>query len=95
MRRFQYNLRGLLLVTTLLAVSFSLIRTSRFFADGPNSEQELGCWIVGIHLLLGTVGGAAGFLLSGNTKGATIGVISAALLFWAYLLVFVGPVMRN
>jgi hypothetical protein len=82
MRRFRYSLRGLLLVTTLLAISFSLIRAS--FVYEHVRELSLIC---GIHLLVITIGGAFGYLL-GAVRGTIIGAAVSLALFWAVVCLF-------
>jgi hypothetical protein len=97
MRRFRYSLRGLLLVATLLAISFSLIRTCMsHYPDEPEDWQWI-CFCVGVHLLVCTVGGAAGYLV-GARRGAKIGVALSVPLLWVVSLlagVFVLLVTRR
>ena len=80
MRRFRYSLRGLLLVTTLLAIAFSLLRAA--FVYEPLRELSLIC---GILLLVCTIGGSFGYLL-GARRGAIIGVAVLLALFLAVCL---------
>lgn len=80
MPRFQYSLRGLFIVTTLLAVSFSLMRISFRYGE-----------LFGEILLVSTVGGSIGYLFRA-AWGALIGVVVSWLLFALvvfYLLAFV------
>jgi hypothetical protein len=87
MGSFRYSLRGLLLVTTLLAVSFSLIRTSHF-PDEPTEIWQLVCFWAGALLLISTVSSAAGHLVHTGC-----GMLMFALLFVLSLVVGLIPVM--
>jgi hypothetical protein len=92
MRRFRYSLRGLLLVTTLLAISFSLIRTCTLhYPDEPEDWQWI-CFCVGVHLLVCTVGGAVGYLV-GARRGAAFGAALFVLLSWVVSIVVSLPVI--
>ena len=84
MRRFRYSIRGLLLVTTLLAISFSLIRASHW-PDEPAEIWQAICFQEGVLLLVCTAGGAAGYLV-GAVRGALIGVALTALLTLLWFL---------
>jgi len=90
MRRFQYGLRGLLVVTTMLAISFSLIRTglhSDWWGKSYGGYVCPACLVVGVYLLAGTLGGSIGFLVAAR-KGAVFGTAGFLVLFWAFLFFF-------
>jgi hypothetical protein len=74
-----------MLVTTLLAVSFSLIRTSGFPRE-PAESWQFNCFWAGLYLLAGTIGGSAGYL-AGAKRGAAIGAVVLVFFLW---VVFMG-----
>jgi hypothetical protein len=83
-RRFQFTLRGMLLVVGFSALSFGLIRL------GLLSESLPGviCFFVGLNVFVATIGATIERLLYRGHRG-TVGGLIASILVWGFVAIVV------
>ena len=80
-------LRGLLLVFSLFALSFGLLRKAYLIADAGNVGDDtifVICFGGGLQVFLGTIGAVIERLIDSRRRG-TVGVLISIALVWSFV----------
>jgi hypothetical protein len=86
-RCFQFSLRGLLLVFSLFALSFGLLRKACLIADAGNVGDDsifVICFGGGLQVFVGTIGAVIERLIDSRRRG-TVGVLISIALVWSFV----------